>query len=43
MGKGDITQINDLKSVNEEDFYFLLQNHEKRAELEAKFPRMSLF
>ncbi|MGG5486255.1 hypothetical protein [Gaetbulibacter sp. PBL-D1] len=43
MSKGVPSEMEILKGVFEEEFYFLLQNHEKRVEIEAKYPRMSLF
>ncbi|WP_159040003.1 hypothetical protein [Christiangramia fulva] len=43
MTKGDITQYETLKGMWEEEFYHVIQNHEKRAEFEAKYPRMGIF
>jgi len=41
--KGDITQYEALKLIDEEEFYHILQDHQKRIEFEAKHPRMPFF
>lgn len=43
MSKGDITQYEKMKGMDEVEFYHVLQSHEKRAEFEAKYPRISMF
>lgn len=43
MTKGDIMQYEALKSMDEVEFYHVIQSHEKRAEFEAKHPRMGFF
>jgi len=43
MTKGDIVQYEALKEMGEIEFYHVIQSHEKRAEFEAKHPRMPFF
>jgi len=43
VAKGDITQYDSLKFMDEIEFYHVIQNHEKRMEFEAKHPRIPFF
>ena len=43
IAKGSVTDYEQLKLMDEIEFYHVLQDFEKRMEFEAKHPRMPFF